>query len=114
GQNSNTTFTSITDTTENLSALLGDYPGVGVSDLSVSGTLSIAELAAFDAATSGSFDYSGATIADTAENLVDNTGGYVTGDVDVEVTDAASIAQLTAIDGYTTGSIDYHTVIDTA
>src|SRR5690606_37581328 len=54
------------------------------------------------------------SIADTILNLMDNVGGYVTGDVDVMVIGGASAAQLAQVDALTTGAFTYTHVIGSA
>ncbi|NBW64078.1 MAG: hypothetical protein EBR33_13465, partial [Synechococcaceae bacterium WB4_1_0192] len=72
-------------------------------DITVTGSASLAQLAAIDAATSGVLTYT--NIIDSAANLAANTDGYLTGNKNVTVTNNHSLAQLKAINDATTGTI---------
>jgi len=103
------TYTSVSDTAANLKTDADTNAGLGtyVTDKNITMTTAptLAELAAIDAATTGTLTYT--SIADTAVNLAANTDGYVTGAIPVTVTGTATIDQLTTIDATTTGTLTY-------
>jgi Ca2+-binding RTX toxin-like protein len=83
----------------------------------MTGTVSLAEAAAIDAAW-GTLTLTSITDTASALNADADTnsgaGTYVTGSVAVTVTGTASIAQLVNIDGNTSGALTYTSVTDTA
>ena len=72
-------------------------------DITVTGSATLAQLAAIDASTSGALTYT--NIIDSAANLAANTDGYLMGDKNVTVTNNHNTAQLKAINDATTGTI---------
>ena len=82
-------------------ALAGITTYTGI--ITVTGSSSLAQLAAIDAATSGSLNYT--TIIDSAANLAANTDGYLAGNKNVTFTNNHTLAQLKAINESTTGTI---------
>ncbi|HYD95417.1 MAG TPA: Ig-like domain-containing protein [Noviherbaspirillum sp.] len=125
--NANTTGTltyasAVTDTAANLraDALLNSGAGRFVTGHNVTFTdaPSIAQLAAVDAATTGTLTYA-LGVSDTSANLYTDAstnagaGTYVTAH-NVSFTDAPTIAQLAAVDAATNGTLAYTAISDTA
>ncbi|OWW20946.1 Ig-like domain-containing protein [Noviherbaspirillum denitrificans] len=108
----------LSDTAANLALDAATNSGAGTYTTNraivFTSTPSIAQLAAVDAATTGTLTYT--AVSDTAANLATNTGGYVKAGINVTVTDTATMSQLAAIDlDNTTGSLTYASgIADTA
>lgn len=111
---------SITDTAANLSpnGVLSIYitPGIAVT---VTDPISLAELAAIDAA-NGTATVTYTAVADTQANLTANgllaagAGGYIQAGTNLTVTDVATVAQLANLDGKNgTGTVTANAITDT-
>ncbi|MBF0153573.1 MAG: FG-GAP repeat protein, partial [Magnetococcales bacterium] len=110
------TYTSVSDTADNLDADAQTHAGAGTfvtdHDVVITDAATIAQLTNIDAANgSGSLTY--ASISDTADNLEANAGGYVHAAVDITVTDTTSMAQLVILDTMTTGNMTPTSIADT-
>ena len=101
--NGTLTYTSVTDTANNLANNAGFYIAAG-KNVTITDAVTIAQPSSIDADNIGG-THTYTSVTDTAKILTNNAGNYVNGSVNVTFTNDATISQIGLVSGSTTGDL---------